>query len=62
MGKNNGFEKRNGHRKSNGHAKGWMTNRWEGVERPYTQADVERLRGTVRIDYTLARLGAERLW
>ena len=62
MGKNNGLEKRNGHRKSNGHAKDSMTNRWEGVERPYAQADVERLRGTVKIDYTLARLGAERLW
>ena len=30
-------------------------------ERPYTQADVEKLRGTVKIEYTLARRGAERL-
>jgi isocitrate lyase len=36
--------------------------RWEGVIRPYTKADVERLRGTVKIEYSLARLGAERLW
>jgi isocitrate lyase len=31
------------------------------VHRPYTTADVERLRGSVRIEHTLARLGAERL-
>ena len=36
--------------------------RWEGVERPYTQDDVERIRGRFRIEHTLARLGAERLW
>ena len=37
-------------------------NRWDGIKRPYTPADVARLRGTVRIEHTLARLGAERLW
>jgi isocitrate lyase len=36
--------------------------RWAGIRRDYTTADVDRLRGSVRIDYTLARLGAERLW
>ncbi len=36
--------------------------RWQGIARPYSPADVLRLRGTVRIEYTLARLGAERLW
>jgi isocitrate lyase len=36
--------------------------RWNGVIRPYTREEVERLRGTVRIEYTLARLGADRLW
>jgi isocitrate/methylisocitrate lyase len=36
--------------------------RWSGIERPYAQADVERLRGSFRIEHTLARLGAERLW
>ena len=36
--------------------------RWKDVIRPYTKADVERLQGTVKIEYTLARLGAERLW
>ena len=38
------------------------TNRWSGVERPYTTDDVERLRGRFRVEHTLARLGAERLW
>jgi len=36
--------------------------RWEGIERPYTEDDVERLRGSVCVEHTLARLGAERLW
>jgi isocitrate lyase len=36
--------------------------RWEGIERLYSEEEVERLRGTVRVEHTLARLGAERLW
>jgi isocitrate lyase len=36
--------------------------RWVGVERPYTDADVERLRGRFHVEHTVARLGAERLW
>jgi isocitrate lyase len=41
----------------------WTDNpRWKGVSRPYSMDDVERLRGSIRIEYTLARLGAERLW
>ena len=36
--------------------------RWEGVERPYTHDDVERVRGRFRIEHTVGRLGAERLW
>jgi len=36
--------------------------RWVGITRPYTVSDVERLRGTLRIEYTLAKAGAERLW
>jgi isocitrate lyase len=36
--------------------------RWDGIERPYTDDDVLRLRGSVRVEHTLARLGAERLW
>ncbi len=36
--------------------------RWHGIERPYSSEDVERLRGSVVVEHTLARLGAERLW
>jgi len=36
--------------------------RWRDVTRTYTAADVVRLRGSVRIEYSLARLGAQRLW
>jgi isocitrate lyase len=36
--------------------------RWANVERSYTAEDVVRLRGSVQEEYTLARLGAERLW
>ena len=36
--------------------------RWEGIERPYAGREVVRLRGTVQVEHTLARLGAERLW
>ena len=36
--------------------------RWDGIVRPYSDADVRRLRGTVRIEHTLADLGARRLW
>jgi isocitrate lyase len=36
--------------------------RWQDVERPYNPADVLRLRGSIHIEHTLARLGAERLW
>jgi isocitrate lyase len=36
--------------------------RWRGIERPYSHEDVERLRGPVHIEHTLARRGAERLW
>jgi isocitrate lyase len=36
--------------------------RWKGIERTYKPEDVIRLRGNVQIDYTLARLGAEKLW
>jgi isocitrate lyase len=36
--------------------------RWLGIERTYTAEDVVRLRGSIVQEYTLARLGAERLW
>jgi isocitrate lyase len=44
-------------------ARNWtLDSRWEGVTRPYTPEDVARLGGSVRIEHTLARMGAERLW
>lgn len=44
-------------------ANNWATHtRWKGVARPYSAEDVIRMRGSVRIDYPLARMGAEKLW
>ena len=41
----------------------WMTNpRWKNVKRNYIPEDVVKLRGSVVIEHTLARLGAEKLW
>jgi isocitrate lyase len=40
----------------------WATERWSGIERPYTAEDIESLRGTAKIEYSLAEMGAERLW
>jgi isocitrate lyase len=40
----------------------WQADRWRGIRRDYTAADVVRLRGSVRIEHTLARRGAEKLW
>src|ERR1043166_48877 len=43
--------------------KNWSTNpRWKGVQRTYSLADVKRLQGSVVIEHTLARRGAEKLW
>ncbi|MBX6394136.1 MAG: isocitrate lyase [Alicyclobacillaceae bacterium] len=43
--------------------KSWETDpRWKGIVRTYSSEDVLRLRGSIRIEYTLARMGAERLW
>ncbi|MFC0274578.1 isocitrate lyase [Metabacillus herbersteinensis] len=39
-----------------------LDSRWNGVERPYTAEDVIRLRGSIDIEQTLARRGAEKLW
>jgi isocitrate lyase len=36
--------------------------RFHGIRRPYKPADVQRLRGSVKIEHTLATLGAKRLW
>src|SRR5918993_2661698 len=40
----------------------WDSPRWQEITRPYSAEDVARLRGTVKIEHTLARLSAERLW
>jgi len=39
-----------------------MDNRWKGITRPYTAEDVIKLRGSIDIEHTLARKGAEKLW
>jgi isocitrate lyase len=40
----------------------WNSSRFKGVKRPYTQADVQRLRGSYDIEFSVATLGAKRLW
>jgi len=41
----------------------WTENpRWKGVERPYDANEVLRLRGSITVEHTLARMGAEKLW
>jgi isocitrate lyase len=61
----------NGHRTGNGNGNGngmKITNgdlhgqRFAGIKRPYSHAEVERLRGSLKIEYTLAAHGAKRLW
>src|SRR2546422_5493500 len=39
-----------------------LESRWKGIRRDYKAADVLRLRGSLRVEHTIARLGAERLW
>ena len=39
-----------------------MKDRFDGIKRTYSTVDVARLRGKTHIEYTLAKLGAERLW
>src|SRR5262249_46036859 len=44
-------------------AKEWEANpRWRGIKRTYSPEEVIKLRGSVRLKYTLAEMGAERLW
>ncbi len=44
-------------------ARDWEGNpRWRGIQRPFTSQDVVRLRGTLQVEHTLARMGADRLW
>ncbi|MEI3616453.1 isocitrate lyase [Bacillus thuringiensis] len=39
-----------------------LDERWKGITRPYSAEDVIRLRGSIDIEHTLARRGAEKLW
>ena len=41
---------------------GSSSDRWTGISRPYTAADVDRLRPSIRVEHTLAEVGAQRLW
>lgn len=42
---------------------GWTAQpRWRGIARPYTAVEAVRLRGSILVEHTLARHGAERLW
>ena len=40
----------------------WKHKRWAGISRPYAAKDVVRLRGSLRVEHTFARVGAEKLW
>jgi isocitrate lyase len=41
----------------------WNTNpRWQGITRRYSASHVVRLRGSIQLHYTLAHMGATRLW
>ena len=43
--------------------KDWAENsRWKGIKRTYTAEDVVRLRGSIKVENTIARRGAEKLW
>ena len=66
-GKTNGINGKangtNGNGKAHPPINHWRSDpRWTGITRPYAYSDVLRLRGSIQIEYTLARLGAERLW
>jgi isocitrate lyase len=52
-----------GNQQNHKRTENWQNSpRWSGVSRPYSQQDVDRLRGSIEIEHTLARRGAERLW
>jgi len=42
--------------------KEWKSPRWNGIIRPYTAEEVEKLKGSLDIEHTLAKVGADRLW
>lgn len=62
-GHTNGYHKPSREEASTNLELAWATDpRWKGISRTYTAAEVVRLRGSVQIEHTLARLGAQRLW
>lgn len=48
--------------KQNRNSRDRSNSRFDGIERSYSQKDIDRLRGTIKIEHTLARRGAEKLW
>src|SRR5579884_1564615 len=40
----------------------WRSDRWNGIVRPYTAADVYRLKGSVKLEYSIAKLTSRKLW
>ena len=43
--------------------KEWAQNpRWKGIKRTYSAADVVRLRGSLQVEHTIAKRGADKLW
>lgn len=53
----------NWHLTANELTQSWKTDpRWKGITRPYSSEDVVKLRGSFHIEYSLARMGSERLW
>jgi isocitrate lyase len=53
----------NNERQASEIAERWANDpRWKGIKRVYSAEDVIKLRGSIRIEYTLARMGAERFW
>ncbi len=62
-GKSNGYQRPTREEAATTLEKSWTTDsRWQGITRTYSAADVVRLRGSIQIEYTLAQLGAQRLW
>jgi isocitrate lyase len=52
----------NGHTNGHDHSKPDFSDRWNGILRPYSDADVRKLRGSFKVEHTLADMGARRLW
>lgn len=63
MSKTNGTSNKYAHRSVSELENEWKTSsRWKGITRDYTGEDVAKLRGSVKVEHTLGRMGAERLW